>query len=1105
MEDGSADQSLVHVRNAPAGWLNGFAFNERASAPSELLPGLIGAVSSSVRFTSFVRDTELRGLVIDVDPDCVIELPVGALAKHPGSLAEIFTGLKCPVVHLGFLAGHRQSWENRGTHLGEVVHSIALGPGESRNIAFVNWRRRQLTNLEEKSTTDERLTAVFVQNRALEEITTAVATEHQEGETQAEAGTAVTAGSFVGAGAIVGGVAGGVIGTLVEPGGGTAIGALAGGAAGSIAGGVIYSGSKALGMIEAQTDGDRDIVADVHQRIALSTSQTASAVRSLWSTAVVEDAQAESVTATTSNITNYNHMHSLNLEYFEVLQHYQVKLTAERLQPLLYLPFTFLDFNGFRFIRDYWDVIRAHLDDEALREQGDSYFVTESKPEAPDLLPVPPVPSPPDDDPEPLKITDLVIDVLFDSIAFNTNVNLVVMKGNQEIHGTEAENGVQSTRLDGYDFGNRYTFGTIEDAQEITAVALSRNQTAAGDMPFRVRIGGGRLRRGSSQLANMSGDVISSNTTVLSSEPTTRTIPWIPGAGFDADNAAAVEEYNEALRQRAIVIGKNRARQAAYEALVEHLERFELRLQKVILRRRHFFTRVILDAIEPEEISQLLESVTIGHSETDGARIRLSDVAHTIPLGLTAGAFVLKLKRLNPEEAQRLLDALQLAKVPDELATLIGYADKILDSFASRREQLTRTDDIYVPTGGLFAEAILGRSNSAEYLDMRRYFNWQDSPIPHQPPAIDPVSTASRFQRGEVSVTVPEGDLQLINPVSFPDPTGLQGVLAAIQNGNIFRDMSGATQLAGVLGNLSALAGQIGQAASTMTGQAAQDATRAASDVSQAAAGLAQTLAAIPVSSGPPSTITNDGAALNASQDLDAQTVAALTPPGQTPPPAEPSPTTSDIPRNVAGLPPAAPRPASRRRNPTLHVSLLVRAPNGRELHHGTLADVRKIFRLFHEQEEPQVHELRSESQPDGDPFLDADPFYVLPVQWTRLSAKLTVALEVEGLPQFINSVQLSIPEGAIAMDIIAQFAGEPLTITRQENEIQADAEARTISGKFGASADFMKDMLHVSGEIGRSDTDTNTTTTGESETTTRTILVPVEGLLNLNVTFRDA
>ena len=40
--------------------------------------------------------------------------------------------------------------------------------------------------------------------------------------------------------------------------------------------------------------------------------------------------------------------------------------------------------------------------------------------------------------------------------------------------------------------------------------------------------------------------------------------------------------------------------------------------------------------------------------------------------------------------------------------------------------------------------AVLGRSNSAEKLEYTRFWNWQDSPIPLQPPEIAPVATGSR-------------------------------------------------------------------------------------------------------------------------------------------------------------------------------------------------------------------------------------------------------------------------------------------------------------------------------------------------------------------------
>lgn len=900
-------------------------FSERPSAPAQLLPGLLGSVASSVRFTTFIRDVDLRKLKLSVDPDCVIALPLSGsltnidpkqasdlledffknpdpnlelrkiyerlekLMKEGGSLSNIFENQKCPVIHLGYICEHRQRWINLGTNLGEVVHSVSLAPGESRNIALVNWRRRQLTALEEHTTTSERLTATFVQNRAFEEITSAVAREHQFGQTQTESNTAATATSFVGAGAAVGGIAvgatgaviGGVIGSVVEPGLGTAIGAVAGGAvgaavggaAGAAAGGLVYTGSQVLGMIEADTEGNRKIAADVQQRIALSTSQTASAVRSLWSTVVVEDTQAESVEATTSNITNYNHMHALNIEYYEVLQHYLTRIELGRVQPILFLPFTFFDFTGFRFVRDYWDVVRLYIDDEGLRAQGDAYFVTEGPPELPDRLPVPPVPVPPGTQQSPI-LKNLRIDVLFKTLLLPTTIDLGVMQGNTEISASNTD-GVPGNDLDGYDWGNRYTFDDIPDAQEISAVNLSRNQFPFNvEVKYRIRVNRGRLFSDNNELDNLKGQGIASNKIIrVDDSRQTFTIPWKPAADFQAEDAQDLEEYKKACVERAKVLAKNQARLAAYEVLVENTERFKQRLQRLILRRRHFFTRVILNAIEPEEMTQLLEAIKIGHAEASDSNlgIPLSEIANTIPLGMTAGALVLKLKRLDEEKSQKLSKSLGINM--EELKTLLEYSNKtitFLEEF-KKSDEMVQTDHVYVPTGGLFAEAILGQANSAEYLNMERYFNWQDSPIPHQAPPIQPVGTESRFQQGEVNVNVPEGNLQVINPVNLPDPTGLQGVLTAIQNPNLFRDMSKATEMAGIIGSLSTLAGQMGQAASTMTGQAAQQALQAATEVSKAAAGMAQSMMseAFTQAGGAFNTLTSQGAALNQAAKID--------------------------------------------------------------------------------------------------------------------------------------------------------------------------------------------------------------------------------------------
>ena len=53
----------------------------------------------------------------------------------------------------------------------------------------------------------------------------------------------------------------------------------------------------------------------------------------------------------------------------------------------------------------------------------------------------------------------------------------------------------------------------------------------------------------------------------------------------------------------------------------------------------------------------------------------------------------------------------------------------------------SKVDIVPLSSGGIFAEAVLGRFNCAERLDLSRFFNWQDSPIPIQPTDIAAIQT----------------------------------------------------------------------------------------------------------------------------------------------------------------------------------------------------------------------------------------------------------------------------------------------------------------------------------------------------------------------------
>ena len=51
---------------------------------------------------------------------------------------------------------------------------------------------------------------------------------------------------------------------------------------------------------------------------------------------------------------------------------------------------------------------------------------------------------------------------------------------------------------------------------------------------------------------------------------------------------------------------------------------------------------------------------------------------------------------------------------------------------------------VAIPTRGVYCEAVMGACNSCEEKDETRFWRWEESPIPDQPPAILPTSTDTR-------------------------------------------------------------------------------------------------------------------------------------------------------------------------------------------------------------------------------------------------------------------------------------------------------------------------------------------------------------------------
>src|SRR5689334_24455541 len=101
-------------------------------------------------------------------------------------------------------------------------------------------------------------------------------------------------------------------------------------------------------------------------------------------------------------------------------------------------------------------------------------------------------------------------------------------------------------------------------------------------------------------------------------------------------------------------------------------------------------------------------------------------------------------------------------------------------------------------------------SPPAQRLAASRNTSLHALPIPHAPAEIQPVSAAVSEAPGQpVTPSNTSPTLTPAAPTPLPEPITAAGVLAALNNSNLFRDMSKTEVLAGVLGNLSTLAGSM--------------------------------------------------------------------------------------------------------------------------------------------------------------------------------------------------------------------------------------------------------------------------------------------------------
>jgi hypothetical protein len=233
---------------------------------------------------------------------------------------------------LGLVLRFEQSWQPVGQCLGDIVYSLALAPGEARDMAMIDWSRSESVSRLDSIDYSEQLLHNQHHDRSIEEAINAGLHEHQEGWSFL-AGTAGAASASIPIDAVR----------------------------------LSASADHAIGVGISSSTGDRNLAGFSQQELADTVTQSTTLLRGLRSTVLVQADQNESNTLQTRTVANHNRCHALTIQYYEVLRTYRIVTKLAGVDLALLVPHALVSFDAEAALR--WRVpLQRNLLDPALAD-----------------------------------------------------------------------------------------------------------------------------------------------------------------------------------------------------------------------------------------------------------------------------------------------------------------------------------------------------------------------------------------------------------------------------------------------------------------------------------------------------------------------------------------------------------------------------------------------------------------------------------------------------------------------------------------------------------------------------------------------------------------
>lgn len=699
----------------------------------------------------------------------------------------------------GHILHLKQIWKNAGYSLGKILNSIALLPGQQKNIAVMEWNRTNISARTEDQTNIEELSANLSRDRDVSEVMNSAFSENIRASSQVQSKTSGwSAGASVGfpIGPVMIGVSGG------------------------------YSSSKSSANSSASQDANRNLSANSLNKLRDSINQSATSLRSQRSTVVQTVSQNESFAVTTEVIANYNHCHALTMQYFEILRHIVIEQKLVDVQECLFVPLPMdkfddekvlrwkntlsgilidrslneglnavsriktnyedIDYPNGRFCDDLIDYIDGEMTisfqisrpaDEVINENNDIKDDIEKLKNHwnnnPILKHFPSLQAQVINNYKEVKINEQKQrDAIFENEIVPKIIEHLIDKLKIRVNNTADLTGIDFTLIDIYE--NRKVKGWAELRRYAQEGRLS--ELSAKGRPLRVKfhttapLNIKRSDINSLQiylnLSEITDDTYPHRILLHSFKSTYSTLHYKGNlaTSFNIKDDIKLNASDNALVQAPLNFDEKRnpkkEDKALAKRLLNHLEEY-----------REFYHKQIWLSMDPNRLFGIIDGFIAPKS---GGR-SIASVCENRIIGVVGNNLILQVVpgvKLDPTyhlaEGATLLEHYQPTTPPDPFR-------------------------ICIPTNGVYGEAVMGACNSCEKIDDTRYWKWEEHPIPNKPTEIQPISTDTRYvDTGNLQtkeMATPMVNIQ--NAPEAPAPTGLGSVFDLMGKNGIFNDLTG--------------------------------------------------------------------------------------------------------------------------------------------------------------------------------------------------------------------------------------------------------------------------------------------------------------------------